>query len=573
MFPPQKAPPPMKIHTTSLQFLSALCLAGAAQAQITFSIDRLGPVIATPSTCPGAPITGADILTPSSGLPCQASSAVVAPLPVPSIVIPGGPGGLGIATAAGCTGAPPGNNCPSEVDALSYGLDQIMTATGLTLPVSSIFFSVDEFAQGIPGSPFPPNVFSEGFLTGVNDAAADVFRNTIPMPLLPLGPGAPATAGNKGVIDGDANPSGSGAVYAGVGLREPRLPMFGPGPRTGDNIDALDIGKLPINTAGAIGPVYFSLDAAFPDVLRGIPNTNTALANGFLPGAVLVQNGGGAPVVYAMPMQLGLDLGGPATDDLDALALQENGLPGFQPINAGGVFGDRIIFSVRRGSAVIGMPDSLFGMPICEGDLLTVPTAPGLPPSMFIAAEWLGLNTFRVTPGVVSDELDALDIEVPMAPPGQPFCSGDGTLPTPCPCGNIGNPGAGCNNSAGTGGATLTATGSTTPDTVVLTSSGELATSTSIFLQATGVLPNGVVFGDGVRCINGGLRRLYVKNAVAGVVSAPVGAEPSITARSAALGDVLLPGMTRYYQVQYRDSAPFCTAANFNASSGFVITW
>ena len=172
-----------------------------------------------------------------------------------------------------------------------------------------------------------------------------------------------------------------------------------------------------------------------------------------------------------------------------------------------------------------------------------------------------------------SDALDALDIEVPMAPPGQPFCSGDGTLPTPCPCGNIGNPGAGCNNSAGTGGATLTATGSTTPDTVVLTSSGELATSTSIFLQATGVLPNGVVFGDGVRCINGGFRRLYVKNAVAGVVSAPVGAEPSITARSAALGDVLLPGMTRYYQVQYRDSAPFCTAANFNASSGYVITW
>lgn len=573
MPPPQKDNSPMKIHTTSLQLLSALCLAGAAQAQITFSIDRFGPVIASPSTCPGGLITGADILTPSSGAPCAPSTAVVGPLPLPSIVIPGGPGGLGIPTAVGCIGAPPGANCPAEVDALSYGLDQIMTATGLNLPASSIFFSVDEYAQGIPGSPFAPNVLTEGIGFGANDAAADVFRNTLAMPILPLGPGAPATAGNKGVIDGDANPSGSGAIYAGVGIREPRLPVFGPGPRTGDNIDALDFGKLPINPAGTVGPIYFSLDAGFPDVLRGVPNTNTALVNGFLPGAVLVQNGGGAPVVYAMPFQLGLDLTGQATDDLDALALQENGLPGFQPVNGSGLVGDRIVFSVRRGSAVIGTPDSLFGLPICEGDLLTVPTAPGLPPSIFIAAEWLGLNTFRVTAGIVSDELDALDIEVPMAPPGLAFCSGDGSLPTACPCGNVGNPGAGCNNSAATGGATLTATGSTNPDTVVLTSSGELATSTSIFIQATGVIPAGAVFGDGVRCINGGLRRLYVKNAVAGVVSAPVGLEPSITTRSAALGDVLLPGSTRYYQVQYRDPAAFCTAAVFNASSGYVITW
>ena len=36
-----------------------------------------------------------------------------------------------------------------------------------------------------------------------------------------------------------------------------------------------------------------------------------------------------------------------------------------------GVVPDLILFSVRRGSAVIGMPDSQFGMLICEGDILT----------------------------------------------------------------------------------------------------------------------------------------------------------------------------------------------------------
>ncbi|MFM7282438.1 MAG: hypothetical protein ACKO32_11730, partial [Planctomycetia bacterium] len=178
----------MKIQTTSLQLLSALCLTGAAQAQITFSVDRFGPVIATPSTCPGGLITGADILTPSSGGPCAPSTAVLAPLPMPSIVIPGGAGGLGIASAGGCVGAPPGVNCPAELDALSYGQDMIVNSAGVSLPAGSIFFSVDEYAQGLPG-PFAPNVLSEGFLTGVNDAAADVFRNTLAMPILPVGPG------------------------------------------------------------------------------------------------------------------------------------------------------------------------------------------------------------------------------------------------------------------------------------------------------------------------------------------------------------------------------------------------
>ena len=156
-------------------------------------------------------------------------------------------------------------------------------------------------------------------------------------------------------------------------------------------------------------------------------------------------------------------------------------------------------------------------------------------------------------------------------------CAGDGTMAAACPCGNFGQPGHGCENSASTGGALLSATGAVGLDTVVLTSSGELPTSTSIFLQASTVNASGAPFGDGVRCIGGTIRRLYVKSASAGIASAPGAGDPSITSRSASLGDPLLPGSLRTYQVHYRDDdTGFCPPPQgnaFNVSSAVAIVW
>jgi hypothetical protein len=165
-------------------------------------------------------------------------------------------------------------------------------------------------------------------------------------------------------------------------------------------------------------------------------------------------------------------------------------------------------------------------------------------------------------------------------PAGTPFCAGDGGDPgvtVLCPCFNLGAPGKGCDNSAATGGAQLASTGSPALDTVVLTSSGELPTALSIFLQGNALATGGVLFGDGVRCVGGSLKRLYVKNAVGGTVSAPQGAEPSIQTQSASLGDPIAPGSTRWYQVYYRDpDLSFCPSPggdSFNISSGQVIVW
>ena len=157
------------------------------------------------------------------------------------------------------------------------------------------------------------------------------------------------------------------------------------------------------------------------------------------------------------------------------------------------------------------------------------------------------------------------------------FCFGDGTG-APCPCGNQGGPGAGCDNSDFTGGAILSSTGtaSVSADTLVLTSTAEKPSAFSLFLQGDQEIAP-VNFGDGLRCAGGALKRLYSHNAVGGTVSAPQGADPSITARSAALGDAIPANGTRIYHVYYRDPvASFCPdppGSTFNASNGLRVLW
>jgi hypothetical protein len=96
-------------------------------------------------------------------------------------------------------------------------------------------------------------------------------------------------------------------------------------------------------------------------------------------------------------------------------------------------------------------------------------------------------------------------------------------------------------------------------------------------LQGDTDLGSPLVFGDGRRCTGGALKRLYVKNAAGGIVVAPTGAESSISARSADLGDRILPAEMCRYQVYYRDAAPgFCqppAGSTFNVSQALRVLW
>jgi YVTN family beta-propeller protein len=161
--------------------------------------------------------------------------------------------------------------------------------------------------------------------------------------------------------------------------------------------------------------------------------------------------------------------------------------------------------------------------------------------------------------------------------PGTPFCFGDVTSFTGCPCNNVGFTGRGCANSANATGAVLTSSGQVNPDTVVLHAGGAPVNAPVVFLQGDAADPFGIVFGDGVRCVAGQLRRLAVKTSAGGVSQYPEMGDLSISARSAALGDPFGPGATRYYQTYYRDSnLSFCpapTGDSWNVTNGVTIAW
>jgi hypothetical protein len=182
------------------------------------------------------------------------------------------------------------------------------------------------------------------------------------------------------------------------------------------------------------------------------------------------------------------------------------------------------------------------------------------------AALYLGGNAAS-PPGVASTNLAALR---GCDAPGRAFCFGDGSG-TPCPCGNHGTAGAGCASSVGSG-AVLAASGtpSVQADTLVLHGSGMPPDSLSLYLQ--GLAPHasglGSAFGDGLRCVGGSLARLGVAQCVNGASSYPSLGDAPVSLQASAP-----PGVTRTYQIWYRDPASFCSAATFNLSNGLQLHW
>jgi hypothetical protein len=549
---------PLTLSAFVIVASSGAAWAQAAGTRVAFSIDYRSGHVGVPNCASPVPITDGDVLTActAGGIPAYG------PLPAPRIAIPGGggPGSLGLPMYPGCVGHPAGTPCGIDVDALSSGAD--FPVIPQRMLAGTYVFSVDRCSLGVL-APLAPNVTSEG---PVGDAPADIFQDRG----LPPGPIPPGPAiGNSGIIDGNGMPSGSGAVYPGLGLFEPSavfMPFL-------DDLDALDIDPLPAAVAAGL---YFSLDAAFPDPCTGLPNSGSGPANGF-PGAAVLWSPltGAPPVVYAAPAALGLNLLGPGTDDLDALALSENGMPGYQPSlvpydwlpnTAGVVPTDMLLYSVRRGSAVIGMPDSNFGIPIEAGDILTTPRVGGLSPfpAIFISAEWLGLRTLR-TNGI-ADDLNALDT-VYHPQTAVPYCFGTAAL---CPCGNAGAPGNGCANSNFGIGSNLTATGSAsvTADTVVITCTN-MPNGFSLMFQGTAQAS--AVFGDGLRCVAGVVQRFPVRPNVANsnFYPNPLFLDPPLSV----MGGIPAAGGTRFYQSWYRDALPFCTPNTFNLSNAVTIVW
>jgi hypothetical protein len=364
--------PQTRTRRVALAASLGLLLASSAGAQVSFSVDAKSDTVGLVDPTSLLPIRPACVLAPSGGAPA------LGPLTDPPIVVLG-PADLGL------------GSFPMELDALSFGADAKFSS-GAPSSAGVLWFSVDRLARGRRFRSVWPTVASER--AGLaREASQDLFVD-LGLPYLPAGPASKGgSRRHVGALDGDgeASPS-SGLAYPGLGLLEP-------GAR--DSVDAFDLDHDG-GGDGSTGDVFFSLEQGSASTL------------GHSGGDVLRADAKGILGLYASAADLGLDVAGHGTDDLDALVIWDDGDGRYTPPNSVLVYeegDDRILFSVRRGSAVIGQTDSIFGVPIVEGDLLVPPSDGATYPGIFVAAEQLGLVALsRVDPSQPSDDLVAADL-------------------------------------------------------------------------------------------------------------------------------------------------------------------
>lgn len=159
-------------------------------------------------------------------------------------------------------------------------------------------------------------------------------------------------------------------------------------------------------------------------------------------------------------------------------------------------------------------------------------------------------------------------------PTGTQSCFGDGSG-APCPCGNTGAVGRGCDNSVATGGGRLEAHGaaSAASDSLQLRARFLPPTSSALFFQGTSQVAGGAgaPFGDGLRCVSGSTIRLGTNFATGGAVDFGYGVvgDPWISVA----GAIPPTGGTREYQVWYRNAPAFCTSATYNLTNGTSVVW
>jgi len=157
---------------------------------------------------------------------------------------------------------------------------------------------------------------------------------------------------------------------------------------------------------------------------------------------------------------------------------------------------------------------------------------------------------------------------------GTLYCFGDPGVDTPCPCGNDNDgsvPESGCANGVFASGARLLSNGtpSLTGDQLVLSTTGLEPNQAGLYFQANNDLSPGLVWGDGLRCAGGQLKRLGVVVSDATGYSDTSGYPLPISH----LAGNVLAGDTKYYQCWYSNPSGSPCATGFNSSNGYAVTW
>ena len=187
----------------------------------------------------------------------------------------------------------------------------------------------------------------------------------------------------------------------------------------------------------------------------------------------------------------------------------------------------------------------------------------------------------NLVPGDTNQQGDAFVHDSFAGPALVSFCDPTTSGVTHCPCSNPpAGPDQGCDNSSASGGAILSAIGGTylSSDSLEFQVTGETPNALSLLLQGTALIPSGVVYGQGVRCVGGAITRLHTKRASGGSLTVPdfTAGELTVSGLSEAKGDLIRTGESRYYLVFYRDPIVLggCPASStFNATQTGRVTW
>lgn len=156
---------------------------------------------------------------------------------------------------------------------------------------------------------------------------------------------------------------------------------------------------------------------------------------------------------------------------------------------------------------------------------------------------------------------------------GTPLCFGDGTG-ADCEGKVLSDPGRGCENSLGLGGALLAGHGSTrlSQDNLVLEASYIPLPTTVLFLQSSGLANGGkgYPFGDGVMCLGGSTHLIAVQQPRDfWMATYPKFGDTPISLN----GKVSMHQPTQYYQVMYRDPGIRGKEKHFNLTNAYQVVW
>ncbi|MBU0639464.1 MAG: hypothetical protein KKB50_11415 [Planctomycetes bacterium] len=244
-----------------------------------------------------------------------------------------------------------------------------------------IFFSGDKASQGVPLT-----AYRNQFLR--NQAAGDRFVTngaTWTSPAAVIATGAPTAIAPA--FPGPLN------ILSANQTRFNEIPSIPPpvfnGTWTPDDMDAVELTLMDLNGDNVHETdIYFSLDPTSP-----------SLGGGFFPADLLFSPAGsGAFLPYAPAVMMGLDMFGPGTDDIDAVAVWDSAGIGIADPGM-----DYAIFSLAPGSMYLAGPDGIWG------------TGDDLSPADIFVTDFNGFSMLFLPAAAIgmlpTDNVDALDVE------------------------------------------------------------------------------------------------------------------------------------------------------------------